>query len=159
MDFSLKDLSYFCVNDLTENNFIIAGLDIGDKRVGVSISDRRIKIASALEIVERKNIDNDYLSISTIFKKHNVGLAVFGWPVQMNGIPGLQCQKNLEFVRDLSNYIDIDFAKWDERFSTIVVENVLIEANISRKKRKKVIDKSAAVYILQGAIDFLNRSQ
>jgi putative Holliday junction resolvase len=77
----------------------------------------------------------------------------------MNGLPGKQCEKILKFTEDLSRHIPgVSFVQWDERFSTKVVDDLMISADLSRKKRQKIIDRGAAVYILQGAVDFLNRN-
>lgn len=175
MNFFIKDLIDVNVNDLAKCGSTIVGLDIGDKTIGIAVSDRRIKIATALSVINRKSIKYDYASFIDITKTYNPGLIIFGWPVQMNGIPSTQCEKVLEFVEGLSEYINsedrkvdsnfekdpsrsiISFAKWDERFSTSVVESLMITADVSRKRRKQLIDKTAAVYILQGAIDFLNK--
>jgi putative Holliday junction resolvase len=93
-------------------------------------------------------------------KPYDVGLVVFGWPIQMNGKEGPQCEKVAAFVRNFSDYINgVLFAPWDERFSTSAVEHVMIEADMSRGKRRRLLDKTAALYILQGAIDFLNKSR
>lgn len=158
MVFFIKDLADVDMDNLVKNGSVIVGLDIGDKTIGMAVSDRRIKIASGLSVIKRKNTKSDYEHLVSGIKPYNPGLVVFGWPVQMNGIPSTQCEKVLEFVQELSEYIEIDFAKWDERFSTKIIDNIMIEADLSRKRRKQVIDKTAAVYILQGAIDFFNRS-
>lgn len=158
MVFFIKDLADVDMDNLVKNGSVIVGLDIGDKTIGIAVSDRRIKIASGLSVINRKNTKSDYEHLVSSIKLYNPGLVVFGWPVQMNGIPSTQCEKVLEFVQELSEYIEIDFTKWDERFSTKIIDNIMIEADLSRKRRKQVIDKTAAVYILQGAIDFFNRS-
>ncbi len=158
MVFFIKNLTDINVANLAKNGFVIVGLDIGDKTIGIAISDRRIKIASGLSVMNRKNTRSDYEHLVSSINSYNPGLVVFGWPIQMNGIPSTQCEKVLKFVQELSEYIEIDFVKWDERFSTKVIDNIMIEADLSRRRRKQVIDKTAAVYILQGAIDFLNRS-
>jgi putative Holliday junction resolvase len=156
MHFLLKELSDIDVEDLIKNNFVAIGLDIGDKTIGISVSDRRLKIASPLITFFRKR-DCDFQIMLDTIKNYNVGLIIFGWPIQMDGTIGDRCKKNLDFVNELSRHIDAPFSKWDERFSTKAVTNIMLMANISREKRKKVIDKTAAVYILQGAIDYLNR--
>lgn len=157
MFFSQKDLFNFDINKLIKKKEIIIGLDVGDKTIGVSVSDFRIKIASPLFTVHRKNIDYDCKNLLNNLKNYNIGLIVFGWPVHLDGKIGLQCEKILQFIEKLSEHISVDFIKWDERFSTSVVTKIMIQANLSRKRRKELIDKSSAVYILQGLIDFLNR--
>ena len=152
------ELKNIDIRKLVSDNSVIIGLDIGDKTVGISVSDRRIKIASGITTVQRNDSTEDFVKIKESVSKYKIGAVIFGWPVQMNGQPGPQCEKILEFVEKLKDYFtDAYFSYWDERLSTCAVTNVLLTADLSRKKRKKVVDKSAAVYILQGAIDFLNR--
>lgn len=144
-------------NNILKSKKIIIGLDVGDKTIGVAVSDFRIKIASPLLTIQRKNFNYDCKTLIENISKYNVGLIVFGWPIYMNGTESAQCEKILNFIEVFSEKIDIDFIKWDERFSTSVVDRIMIEADMSRKKRKQVVDKSAAAYILQGFIDFINR--
>lgn len=156
-DFFITPLESISIADLTAKNHVIAGLDIGDKRVGISISDRRICISSGVTTITRKGYAKDFELVKEALAPYSVGVIVFGWPVQMNGHPGPQCEKIYEFVSELSQYIPTIYSKWDERFSTKAVESIMIQANVSRKKRQQVIDKGAATYILQGAIDFLHK--
>lgn len=159
----LKELSEIDVSDVINAKGTIIGLDVGDKTIGVSVSDQRIKIASAVTVILRKKPDVDCAKLCESIIPYNPKVIVFGWPLHMDGTPSRQCKKNLEFVEHLHAYInhfrnDVEFSKWDERFSTKVVDNIMIEADLSRKRRKEVIDKTAAVYILQGALDFLNKN-
>lgn len=153
------------MNDLKEIKIVdqkcLLGLDIGDQRIGVAVSDRNLMIASGIMTIHRSTLFKDIANLLQIIQKYQPQIIVCGWPVQMNGIPGTQCKKVADFIDELSKHTNIPFAKWDERFSTKVVEQVMIKANLSREKRKNVIDKTAAVYILQGAIDFIktNRSE
>ena len=151
-----KKISDFAANVFIENKKVILGLDIGDKTVGIAVSDRGIKIATGITTLKRKGNDEDYAKLIETFENYDIGLIVCGWPVQMNGMPGAQCQKIYDFIEKLSEYLSLDFVQWDERFSTKVVEKVMIKTGVSRKKRKENIDKIAAIYILQGAIDSLN---
>ncbi|MDR1983194.1 MAG: Holliday junction resolvase RuvX [Holosporaceae bacterium] len=157
-NFFIKDILKVKIDELIASKAVIIGLDIGDKTVGVAVSDSRIKIASGLATVSRNGTDRDFNFLMDAVSHYKIGLIIFGWPLQMNGLPGKQCEKTLEFTERLSKYINADFARWDERFSTKVVDDLMIQADLSRKKRKKAVDQSAAVYILQGAIDFLNRN-
>lgn len=141
---------------ILEKKSIILGLDIGTKTVGIAVSDRRLKIASSIKTLFLKNTEKDFENLMIILNNYNVGAIIFGWPVQMNGIAGEQCKKVEEFINELKNHISTKFIKWDERFSTRVVDNIMISADLSRKRRKEVIDKTAAVYILQGALDYLS---
>ncbi len=153
------ELKNIDLKKLLADNSVIIGLDIGDKTVGIAVSDRRIKIASGITTILRNGSLQDFEKLKNTVDKYNVGCIIFGWPVQMNGQPGSQCEKILKFVEDLKDYFpNIPLSYWDERLSTCAVTNVLLKADVSRKKRKKVVDKSASIYILQGAIDFLNRA-
>lgn len=156
--FFIKELKDTQISELISTKKVIVGLDVGDKTVGISVSDRGIRIATGVTTLERKGYSKDFEQIISILKPYNIGLIIFGWPVQMNGMAGPQCEKVLDFIKQLYEYLPVDYAKWDERLSTRAVESIMIEADLSRKKRKKVIDKGAATYILQGAIDFLNRN-
>jgi putative Holliday junction resolvase len=158
MNFFITNIAEIKIDELINSKSIVMGLDIGDKTIGVAISDRRIKIASGVTVVHRNGTDNDCKLLMESVKSHQIGTIVFGWPLQMNGLPGKQCEKILEFMQKLSRHvINTSFVQWDERFSTKVVDNLMIFADLSRKKRQKIIDREAAVYILQGAVDFLNR--
>lgn len=156
--FFIKELKNTQISELLADGKVIVGLDVGDKTVGISVSDRGIRIATGVTTLERKGYSKDFEKIIDILKPYKIGLVIFGWPVQMNGQPGTQCEKVLNFIEQLHEYLPVDYAKWDERFSTSAVETIMLEADLSRKKRKKVIDKGAATYILQGAIDFLNHN-
>lgn len=159
MEDFIYELKNVDLKKLLADNSVIIGLDIGDKTVGIAVSDRRIKIASGVTTVQRNGSQQDFEKLKNAVDKYNVGCIIFGWPVQMNGQPGSQCEKILKFVEKLKDYFpNIPFSYWDERLSTCAVTNVLLKADVSRKKRKKVVDKSASIYILQGAIDCLNRA-
>lgn len=161
-----KNLSDIDVSNIILRKEIVIGLDIGDKTIGISVSDKRVKVATPIAFIRRKNIDSDCKKLLDCIKSYNPKLIIFGWPLQMDGTPSEQCEKNLEFIKYFHNILNtsndeklqnIMFSKWDERFSTKVVDKIMIAADLSRKRRKEVIDKTAAAYILQGAIDFLNR--
>ena len=154
----IYELKNIDISKLIAENTVVVGLDIGDKTVGIAVSDRRIRIASGITTIQRNGSARDFEKVKEAVSRYKVGAIVFGWPVQMNGQPGSQCEKILEFVEELKDYFpNVLFSYWDERLSTCAVTNVLLKADLSRKKRKKVVDKSASIYILQGAIDFLNR--
>lgn len=151
----IRELSEINLEYLIINKLVAVGLDIGDKTVGVAVSDTRMKIASGITTLVRGK--DDISRLMTILRPYKIGLIVVGWPVQMNGIPGSQCEKAQKFIDDIVPLISVPIVKWDERFSTKVVDSVLIEANVSRKKRKKYVDKIAATYILQGVLDYFER--
>ena len=134
----------------------VLALDVGDKTIGLALSDLLGMTAQGLETMRRKSIKEDIKYLGEIIKTHDVGKIVIGLPKNMNGTEGERC----EFVRSFAMKIDKAFADvgitfWDERLTTVAAEKLLIEADVSRRKRKKVIDKMAAVNILQGFLDSL----
>jgi putative Holliday junction resolvase len=154
--FFFKDLSEIQIDGLIASGSGVIGLDVGNKTVGIAVSDRRIKVASGITTTPRNGTDKDFELLLESVKSYRIGLVIVGWPLQTNGLAGEQCEKVLQFASRLSQYVDADFAKWDERFSTKVVDDFMIQADWSRKKRKKIVNHNAAAYILQGALDFLN---
>lgn len=151
----ISELKSVDINKLLANQEVIIGLDIGDKTIGIAVSDRRLKIASGVTTLSRNGSSKDFIKLKETLEKYKVGCVIFGWPVQMNGQPGPQCEKILKFIEEFRKYFDVEFSYWDERLSTCAVTNILLQADLSRKKRKQVVDKSAAIYILQGSLDFL----
>ena len=132
----------------------LLGIDQGEKTLGLAISDSRLRLASPLETIRRKKFTADAEALRAICEARQVGGLVFGLPVNMDGSEGPRCQSVRQFARNLSARIDIPIAFWDERLSTAAVERVLIdEADLSRKRRADVVDKAAAAWILQGALD------
>ncbi len=131
----------------------IMGLDVGDKTIGVALSDPLKLTAQGLKTIKRKNIKDDIEEIENIVQKYNVTKIVIGFPKNMNNTIGPQGEKVLNFVKKLKNKIDVDIVLEDERLTTVAAERTLIEGDVSRKNRKKVIDKVAATYILQTYLD------
>ena len=134
----------------------LLGLDVGDKRIGVSISDVSQLIATGVSVINRTSLVRDKAEIKKIIDGYNPIAIIFGWPVQPNGLPGLQCEKNQLLIEKIKEIFNGSIIPWDERFSSKVTEQVLIQADMSRSKRSKIIDKVAATYILQSALDFIN---
>ena len=133
------------------------GVDFGTKRLGVAVSDLLRTIASSYKIVERKAWETDITEIKNIIKEKEIGAIVYGLPLQMNGQEGEIAAKVREFANKVYEETNLPFMFWDERLSSSAVENFLIkEVDLSRSKRKKVLDASAAAYILQGALDRLS---
>lgn len=129
------------------------GLDVGDKTIGVAISDPMGLTAQGLEVIRRKKWDDDLVRLHEIIQDYNIGQVVVGLPKNMNntiGPRGEQCQK---FADAINKQFEIPVYLWDERLSTVAAQRTLLEANVSRKKRKKVVDQLAAVIILQGFMD------
>ena len=132
----------------------IMGLDVGDKTIGVALSDPLGWTAQGLKTVRRTGIKKDLQELGEIIEEYDVKKIVVGLPKNMNGTIGPQCKKVLEFNEKLSKgFNDIEIIQWDERLTTVAAERTLIEADVGRKKRKEVIDKIAAVHILQGYLD------
>ena len=128
----------------------ILGLDVGEKRIGVAISDPTNTIAQPFVVVERDG--GEFSHISSIVKENDVGEIVVGYPKNMDGSAGPMAKKIEEFVGKISELVDVPIVFIDERLSTVEAERVMITADVSRKKRKKSIDKVAAAIILEGRL-------
>ena len=131
----------------------ILGLDIGDKTIGVAVSDELKLIANGITTILRKEIKDDMVMLKEIIKEYMIEEIVVGLPKNLNNSIGIQADKVLNFVDILKTETNLKVTTWDERLSTVAVTRTLIEGKMSRKKRKGVIDKLAAVYILQGYLD------
>ena len=131
----------------------ILGLDIGERRIGVAISDETGIIARGLETIDRKDDIIAAGEISDIIKQYNADSVVYGMPFAQDGTIGEQGEKTLSFISKLNESQNIEFIQWDERFSTREATRMLITGNVKRKKRKSLKDKVAAVIILQGYLD------
>lgn len=137
----------------------LLGLDVGSKTIGLAISDSRRSIASPLETIRRKKLTHDVVALSAIVAERQIVALVIGLPVNMDGSEGPRCQSVRQFAANIRERgIDLPQAFWDERLSTAAVERFLIgEADMTRQRRAQVVDKMAAAYILQGALDALLR--
>jgi putative Holliday junction resolvase len=131
----------------------IMGLDIGDKTIGVAVSDPMLITAQGLKTIKRENIKKDIDEIINLIREYNITKIVIGLPKNMNNTIGPQGEKVLSFVDKLKEKVDVEIHLQDERLTTVAAEKTLIEGNMSRKKRKKVIDMVAATYILQTYLD------
>ena len=134
----------------------ILGLDFGSKTVGVSLSDPFGWTAQGVETIRRKQEENIKPSIARIVElctENQVKLIILGFPKNMNNTIGERCEKTIKFQKKLEKATGLKVELWDERLSTVAAESLLLEADLSRQKRKTVIDKMAAVYILQGYLD------
>jgi putative Holliday junction resolvase len=129
------------------------GLDIGSKRIGVAISDELGITAQGLESLICKNPQEDAKRIARLAKEREVTEIVVGIPYNMNGTEGPQARKVRALMNLIMQKVDIPVNDWDERLSTVAAERTLLEADMSRAKRRKVIDKLSAVIILQGYLD------
>lgn len=132
----------------------LVGFDYGSKRLGVAVSDLSLTIATSNTIIYRKNWQQDLAAIKKIVEDKEIGGMVFGLPLQMNGEEGETAVQTKAFAAKLEKELGLPVAFWDERLSSSAVESFLIkEVDLSRNKRKKVLDASAAAYILQGFLD------
>lgn len=136
-------------------NARIIGIDLGEKTIGLSLSDTRRTIASPLETLKRTKFRSDANRLLALARLHDVGGFIVGLPRNMDGSEGPRAQATRAFVKNLAPLTDLAIAFWDERLSTAAVTRTLIEADASRKRRAALVDKVAAAYILQGALDRL----
>ena len=131
----------------------LLGLDLGTKTIGLALSDVTRIIATPYVTVRRTKFTADAKTVAAIAAKEGVGGLVIGLPLNLDGSEGPRAQSTRAFARNLAPHLDLPIAFWDERLSTAAVERHLIEADASRKRRAEVIDRMAAAYILQGALD------
>lgn len=131
----------------------LMGLDLGTKTIGVAISDGLRMAATPVETIRRSKFTADAQRLLALIASHSITGIVIGLPLNMDGSEGPRVQSTRAFVRNLSQKTDLPIAFWDERLSTAAVTRTLIEADVSRAKRGEVVDKLAAAYILQGALD------
>ncbi|MBK5199167.1 MAG: Holliday junction resolvase RuvX [Methyloceanibacter sp.] len=135
----------------------LLGLDVGTKTVGMALSDVTRSIATPYDTVRRTKFTADAKSIRDVVARNGVGALVIGLPLHLDGSEGRRAQSTRAFARNLAAHVEVPMVFWDERLSTAAVERHLIEADASRKRRAEVIDRMAAAYILQGALDRLKR--
>ena len=146
---------------LTERQRLI-GLDLGEKTIGVAISDPGLKVASPIDTIRRVKFTEDVRQLRKLIQGREVGGFILGLPINMDGTEGPRCQSVRHFAENLIQRADLlglepEIAFWDERLSTVAINRMLIgEADMSRGKRAQSVDKMAAAYILQGALDALN---
>jgi len=133
----------------------LAGLDLGEKTIGVAVSDLTLSVATPLLTIRRSKFTLDATELLAIVGARDLGGLVLGLPRNMDGSEGPRCQSTRAFARNLSRLTDLPITFWDERLSTVAAERALLEADTSRKRRKEVIDHVAAGYILQGLLDRL----
>ena len=131
----------------------LMGLDLGDKTIGVAVSDLFHTVATPLETIRRRKFGVDADQLLAIAEARNIGGIVLGLPRNMDGSEGPRAQSTRAFARNLQGVCDLPISFWDERLSTVAAERALLEADTTRKRRSEVIDHVAAAYILQGALD------
>ena len=134
----------------------IVGLDLGDKTIGVAVSDRDRMIASPMELIRRTRFTDDVDRVFELMEDRGAAALVIGLPVNMDGSEGPRCQSVRAFARNLTKLKDLPIAFWDERPSTSAVQRMMTdEADLTRARRAELVDKAAAAWILQGALDRL----
>ena len=133
----------------------LAGLDFGDKTIGVAVSDLRRQVATPLSTIRRVKFTDDAAALLALVTARGMAGLILGLPRNMDGSEGPRAQATRAFARNLSRLTPLPIGFWDERLSTVAAERALLEADTSRKRRSEVIDHVAAGYILQGALDRL----
>ena len=144
-------LENFCEN--ISNGKALIGLDLGEKTIGVAVSDTMLSIATPLKTLRRRKFKDNSVELLEIIEKREIDGLILGLPINMDGSEGRRCQSTRAFARNFSKVTDLSITFWDERLSTVAAEKILLEADTSRKRRNEVIDHVAAAYILQGALN------
>ncbi len=134
----------------------LIGVDMGTKKVGISISDENRKIATAFKTVDYTDIGHLTNEINLIIKENNIKAIIFGNPINMDGSEGTSSQSVKDKIKIIGKKINLPMILWDERLSTVGAFNLSIQLDINVSKRVKNIDKNAAAFILQGVLDYLN---
>jgi len=137
----------------------ILGLDIGEKRIGVAVSDELGYTAQGIQVLYRKGLADDLAALKELIEAAEVSEVVVGFPKNMDGSVGKGAQKVLSFAKEMEESLSVPIILWDERWTTSEATRVLLQADLSRKKRRKVVDKLAAVLILQGYLDSLDQQR
>lgn len=135
----------------------LAGLDIGTKTIGIAISDRLRSIASPLQTLNRTKLSKDLVTLRTIITEQDISAFIIGYPMNMDGTEGPRCQATRQIARDIQTTYSLPVVLWDERMSSVAAERAMLQGDLTRQRRHVLIDKMAASYILQGALDRLNK--
>jgi len=134
----------------------VVGLDLGERTIGVAVSDATRTVASPMETIRKTKFTDDAKRLFALMESRGAAGLVIGLPVNMDGTEGVRCQSNRAFARNLLRLRDLPIAFWDERMSTMAVNRMLIdEMDVTRARRAEVVDKAAAAWILQGALERL----
>ena len=138
----------------------VIGIDLGSKRIGIALSDSDLTVATPLDVIERSgNVESDHIAILKITDEWEVKRIIVGLPISLDGTLGASAQSVIDEINRLGNLTDIPIETHDERFTTVTAEQILLQQNVKRDKKKRVIDKVAAAIILQGWIDSFNKSK
>ena len=149
---------FFSITDLTpvlRANQRLLGLDVGEKTIGLALSDIRRVIATPMHTIQRTRFAKDAAELLAIVEKHQIAAFVIGYPINMDGSEGPRCQATRQFARNLEEKSPLPILLFDERMSTMAVNRTMLEADLSRERRLELVDKMAASYMLQGALDML----
>jgi putative Holliday junction resolvase len=130
------------------------GLDVGDRTIGVAVSDETATLATGLSTLRRVGPRKDLRALARLVDERGVGEIVVGLPRSLDGSIGVQAQKVLAFMDELRESVEVPVVAWDERFTTVIAQQTLVEAEVSRRDRKAVVDKVAAILILQNYLDY-----
>ncbi len=137
----------------------LLGLDVGDKTIGLALSDPGLSVASPVATIRRTKFTADAKELLRLTAERGVGALVIGLPLNMDGSEGPRCQSVRQFAANLLKLKDLPILFWDERLSTMAVEREMIAADVTRSRRDKVVDQAAAAFILQGALDAMGRTK
>ena len=147
---------YNVIEEFIENIGVegaLMGLDLGEKTIGVAVSDTRQTVATGIKTIKRTKFQQDLTILTQIIVGRDIRGVILGLPKNMNGSEGPKCQSTRAFAKNISLTVPLPITFWDERLSTVAAERSLIEANASRRRRAEVIDYVAASFILQGSLD------
>lgn len=153
----LADISALCV--ALPRHGRLFGLDLGEKTIGIAVSDPGLHVATPVETIRRTKFTLDAKELLRLVAERQVAGLVIGLPLNMDGSEGPRCQSVRQFAVNLMKLQDIAIAFWDERLSTVAVTRDMIDADLSRAKRAQAVDRAAATFILQGALDFWQRQR
>ena len=132
---------------------ILVGLDLGEKTIGIAVSDQSLIVATPLKTISRMGIKKDLIKLSEILKEYNLGGFIVGLPISLDGTKNERTSKVIKIADEIKNYFGLPIDYFDERFSTDVIFKEMRKANLSKSKIKKKIDQQAAAYILQGYLE------
>ena len=147
---------YDAIEEFLENIGVegaLMGLDLGEKTIGVAVSDTRQTVATGIKTIKRTKFQQDLTILTQVIVGRDIKGVILGLPKNMNGSEGPKCQSTRAFAKNISLKVPLPITFWDERLSTVAAERSLIEANASRRRRAEVIDYVAASFILQGVLD------
>jgi putative Holliday junction resolvase len=135
----------------------LLGLDVGEKTIGLAISDSDFRVAAPVDTIRRTKFAADAARLAQLIAEREIGGLVIGLPINMDGSEGPRCQSVRQFAANLLQRMELPIAFWDERLSTAAVTRAMLDLDVSRASRARAVDKMAAAYILQGALDALAR--